>query len=411
MRRMPDPLPSMPPAPPAEARPLQIFRPGRHTAMAGQALSFSEADLAATAAAYDPALHEAPIVVGHPRDNAPAYGWIRALSASAAGLEAQPQQVDPAFAELVQAGRFKKISASFYAPDSPANPVPGVYYLRHVGFLGAQPPAVKGLREPSFAADEQGVVEFGDAWDEATVARLMRNLREWLLAKFDAATADQVVPQYEVAGLERAANEAINKEMGLGPDGEPAVPVSAPRADFGESPAPSPQPAETSVTPEQAAALQAENERLKAQLEAGAKAARQARHAEHVAFAETVHLPAARRPVVVALLDHLAEAQAEAGKPVEFGEGDARKPLALEVRALLASLSAPVEFGEVATHGRAADPAAHDGAAAGLSNDQVARRARELRARAEERGEVLSYGEAVDAVHREAAGAKAGPSA
>jgi hypothetical protein len=190
--------------------------------MSGQALEFSEADLVATAAAYDPARHEAPIVVGHPRDNAPAYGWIRALSASAAGLEAEPQQVDPAFAELVQAGRFKKISASFYAPDSPANPVPGVYYLRHVGFLGAQPPAVKGLRAAtSFAEGEPGVVEFGDAWDEATVARLMRNLREWLLAKFDAATADQVVPQYEVAGLERAANEEINKAMGLGPDGAP----------------------------------------------------------------------------------------------------------------------------------------------------------------------------------------------
>lgn len=383
--------------------------------MSGQALEFSEADLVATAAAYDPARHEAPIVVGHPRDNAPAYGWIRALSASAAGLEAEPQQVDPAFAELVQAGRFKKISASFYAPDSPANPVPGVYYLRHVGFLGAQPPAVKGLREPrltSFAEGEPGVVEFGDAWDEAIVARLMRNLREWLLTRFDAATADQVVPQYEVAGLERAANEEINKAMGLGPDGAPtAAPTVTAFAESSPSPSPrpsptSPQPAENSVTPEQAAALQAENDRLKAQLEAGAKAARQARHAEHVAFAETVHLPAERRPVVVALLDHLAEAGTD--KPVEFGEGDARKLLAAELRTLLTNLPAPVEFGEFATTARAADTAARGGAAGGLTNDQVARRARELRTKAEERGEVLSCGEAVDAVHREAsAGGKA----
>lgn len=160
------------------------------------------------------------------------------------------------------------------------------------------------------------------------------------------------------------------------------------------------------MTPDQAAALQAENDRLKAQLEAGAKAARQARHAEHVAFAETVHLPAERRPVVVALLDHLAEAGTD--KPVEFGEGDARKPLAAELRTLLTNLPAPVEFGEFATTARAADTAARGGAAGGLTNDQVARRARELRTKAEERGEVLSYGEAVDAVHREAsAGGKA----
>ena len=61
---------------------------------------------------------------------------------------------------MVAAGAFKKISASFYSPSSPQNPVPGVYYLRHVGFLGAQPPAVKGLRNPAFADGEDGVISF-----------------------------------------------------------------------------------------------------------------------------------------------------------------------------------------------------------------------------------------------------------
>ena len=73
--------------------------------------------------------------------------------------------MDAAFAETVAAGRFKKIFASFYSPDAPANPVPGVYYLRHVGFLGAQPPAVTGLRSPEFADNEAGVVEFADWGD------------------------------------------------------------------------------------------------------------------------------------------------------------------------------------------------------------------------------------------------------
>ncbi len=51
---------------------------------------------------------------------------------------------------MVKAGRFKSRSASFYHPDNPNNPKPGVYYLRHVGFLGAQPPAVKGLKAVEF---------------------------------------------------------------------------------------------------------------------------------------------------------------------------------------------------------------------------------------------------------------------
>lgn len=144
--------------------PLDIFRAGTHTAMNGVTLTFSEADLDATAAAYGLARHAAPIVVGHPTTDAPAYGWVRALARAGDVLQAHPEQIDPAFAELVNAGRYKKISASFYAPDSPANPAPGVYYLRHVGFLGAQPPAVKGLRDARFGEDETGILtlEFGE---------------------------------------------------------------------------------------------------------------------------------------------------------------------------------------------------------------------------------------------------------
>ena len=51
--------------------PIHIFRAGSHTAMQGQTISFGEADLAASAAAYDPAKHEGPIVVGHPAADAP----------------------------------------------------------------------------------------------------------------------------------------------------------------------------------------------------------------------------------------------------------------------------------------------------------------------------------------------------
>ena len=140
--------------------PIQVFRPGRHVDASGQALEFSAADLRATAAAYDPAVHEAPLVVGHPTQNGPAYGWDAALAFAepTATLDATPAQVEPQFAELVRAGRFKRVSASFYTPDSPANPKPGAYYLRHVGFLGAQPPAVKGLRPAEFGEDEAGVI-------------------------------------------------------------------------------------------------------------------------------------------------------------------------------------------------------------------------------------------------------------
>ncbi|WP_338665000.1 hypothetical protein VQH23_07445 [Pararoseomonas sp. SCSIO 73927] len=179
--------------------------------MAGPALDFAASHLEATARAYDPSKHEAPIVVGHPALNAPAYGWVSGLAAEADGLHATPKQVDPAFAALVDAGRFKKISASFWRPDAPDNPTPGVYALRHVGFLGAAPPAVLGLKPVSFAAEAEGVatVEFSaDAggirslgWMLGDIAGLFRGLRERMIAKDGQEEADRVLPNYSIQSV------------------------------------------------------------------------------------------------------------------------------------------------------------------------------------------------------------------
>ncbi|MCZ9173755.1 peptidase [Escherichia albertii] len=135
---------------------IHIFKAGTHTDMHGKKLPFTPDDLAACVKAYDPSVHEAPLVIGHPRTEDPAWGWVKALSLSGVDLMAEPAQLDPQFAEMVTDGRFKKVSASFYLPDSPSNPKPGVLYLRHVGFLGAQPPSVKGLKQVSFSETGPG---------------------------------------------------------------------------------------------------------------------------------------------------------------------------------------------------------------------------------------------------------------
>ena len=191
-------------------RAIHIFRPGRHTSMQGATIDFGESDLIATANAYDPARHEAPLVIGHPRADAPAWGWVGGLTADGGGLFAAPRQLDPAFAEMVRAGRFKKVSASFYTPDSPHNPVPGVYYLRHVGFLGAQPPAVKGLAPVNFAEGDtdEGCVSFDFAESPGLLrwlADLFRGLREYVVEKDGAETADRAIPSYAVSGLQEMA--------------------------------------------------------------------------------------------------------------------------------------------------------------------------------------------------------------
>lgn len=133
---------------------IHFFRAGTHITASGHEVTFSQGDLAKIAAAYDPAAHEAPIVVGHPKTDAPAFGWVERIEARADGLHAIPRQVNSEFAELVKQGAYKKVSGAFYRPDQSSNPRPGSYYLRHVGFLGAEPPAVKGLKGIHFSEGE-----------------------------------------------------------------------------------------------------------------------------------------------------------------------------------------------------------------------------------------------------------------
>jgi hypothetical protein len=134
---------------------IKIFKSGDHTSSNGIFMSFTEDIIQKIVNSYNVSVHEAPIVIGHPKIDDPAYGWVSSLSTNDFGeIEAEIDQVEPAFAELVNAGRFKKVSASFYNPDSEINPVKGTYYLRHVGFLGATPPAIKGLGNVSFNETE-----------------------------------------------------------------------------------------------------------------------------------------------------------------------------------------------------------------------------------------------------------------
>lgn len=100
---------------------------------------------------YNSAGHIAPVVLGHPKDDRPALAWVESLSSCSGALIANVGKLSPALVEAVRGGRYKYLSASFHSPDSPGNPGKGAWYLKHVGMLGAHPPAVKGLGPVAFA--------------------------------------------------------------------------------------------------------------------------------------------------------------------------------------------------------------------------------------------------------------------
>jgi hypothetical protein len=122
---------------------IPIFKGGRQTDSQGNPQD-GDALIENALRNFNPAIHEPPVCIGHPKDDKPAFGWVSALTRRGNTLYAMFKDVVPEFVEMVKNGLFKKRSAGFY-PDGT---------LRHVAFLGANPPAVKGLPDMSFAQSE-----------------------------------------------------------------------------------------------------------------------------------------------------------------------------------------------------------------------------------------------------------------
>lgn len=367
--------------------PIESLRPGTFTDGNNATWSFSEGDIADLASGYDATRNPAPVVVGHPKMDSPAVGIISAASKVGEKLcvEIDPASLDPQFAADVKAKRYFRVSLRLFTPNHPANPNPGKWSIRHLGFLGAHPPAITGLA-PVFAAcddDDGPVVDFSAALDGPwwSVGALFRRMRDWMIGSQGLDTADKIIPEWQVAAVEDAAR------------------MPEPDAGFAAG-ATSTAPQEITVNEQQAAALQAENARLTAELttarNAAALLAKNRIHDENVAFAAALvndtngpRLAPQHQTRVVALLDALSGMQSE----VEFAAADgkqAKEAPAAAFRAVLESAAVIVPAGAAAGGAAVdADPefAAGDGAADRAALD---RRAREYA-----RTKGVSYAEAV----------------
>jgi hypothetical protein len=139
---------------------IHVFKAGDQTSAQGVQRTFSPKDLQQVVDTYDPTVHEAPLVIGHQGDNdsVPSYGWIKGFSRQGDNLYADVEFTDTA-KDLVKDGHYRKVSISFYSPDSQINPNPGKWSARHLALLGAAPPAVKGL-EPFSFSEKDGVFDY-----------------------------------------------------------------------------------------------------------------------------------------------------------------------------------------------------------------------------------------------------------
>ncbi|POD94215.1 hypothetical protein BV924_16430 [Pectobacterium odoriferum] len=146
---------------------VNVFRSGTHKDGYGSTITISDADMGNTAAAYN-ALSKthgkAPLFLGHPRSDATSYGDIVGLAVAGnnmlALLDPKPELVS-----WVKRGDINAVSMSYDPPDSQHNPYPGVYYPRHLGFLGpmnGMKPAIKNLEPLAFMESPEMPVTFSN---------------------------------------------------------------------------------------------------------------------------------------------------------------------------------------------------------------------------------------------------------
>ena len=88
---------------------LEIFRAGDY----GSKGRYTDPDLDRIVANYDPKLHEAPVVIGHPEHDKPAYGWVESIRREGSTLIGKLRQLQPAFVDLVKGGALKKRSIAY----------------------------------------------------------------------------------------------------------------------------------------------------------------------------------------------------------------------------------------------------------------------------------------------------------
>ena len=196
---------------------IHVFTAGSQTSAQGVQRNFSEKDLQQVVDSYDPSIHTAPLVLGHSSDNDshPAFGWINGFEKKGADLYADVDFTDVA-RDLVKDGHYRKVSISFYSPDSAINPFKGKWSARHLALLGASPPAVKGLEKFSFS-EAEGVYDFAvalapsDLFDEDLGPTLMveKSPLEMLREKLDEVRQDVSGAVAELQG--NAQNQQINQ--------------------------------------------------------------------------------------------------------------------------------------------------------------------------------------------------------
>jgi len=200
---------------------VDVFKTGEHTDSNGNTRIWTEDDLKEIAKLYNEQnpeeKHLAPVVYGHPSSEDAALGWVEKLKVEGNVLKAKLVELSEQLIQSIKDGAYKFQSIALY-PNK---------LLRHLGILGAVPPAVKGLKPLSeYFTDSQFLLfEFAeeDINDVEKIKAYIRQkygeddyqimLKDLLLLKKEDVSMDKTKENIAPFDNTQALNEAKFNEL------------------------------------------------------------------------------------------------------------------------------------------------------------------------------------------------------
>ena len=219
---------------------IDICRTGTWTGTNGVTVTLTEKnidDLVAAYATQDPA----PVVVGHPKTEDPAYGWVDEIRRVGDRMQMKVRDIMPDFRAAVEAGRYTGRSIATVKGK-----------LRHVGFLGGNAPAVPGLAPTQFASEPDQIIELaegdlstrqGTRFLARVVSGILRSLRDKTIDDQGIEAADRLFPSWDIDHARSIADDLKGDEPA--PDTNPSFSEHNPTAE--DLPVTKPTPAEIAL--------------------------------------------------------------------------------------------------------------------------------------------------------------------
>ena len=201
---------------------IEVFYAGSHTDAQGRACDFTNGDLDQMVGNLT-TLGAAPLVIGHPKHDDPAYGWVSEAKRDGERLFIKARDVNPAFEAGVNSGAYRNRSLRVAKTKDHG------WRIQHVGWLGAALPALEGMQPLSYAANAADGETFDFAGEYSTASALddiqavLRSLRESVIAKDGLEAADAMLPEWRISAIGASA-ERVRQAALAEPTSNPASP-------------------------------------------------------------------------------------------------------------------------------------------------------------------------------------------